>query len=220
MVSWHWCVITDHPHSVHSHQSILSRVHLRTRVISCLNSRNSSLTLKSRKSSITKTASSKRGLIRRVRLEVFPSSSTLTDTLLCSDFVKTAKPLQIQHIKSLLEGLGSSEAETRFTNARHLLCIAQGNRTETFGRVSVQPLTALINSRYLPVFDLARTSFALDSRQCRLVEASRSTHRYMGSRQGDMSAMGRCQHDSRSRSPVDATFQRRLLGPRTPRSTR
>jgi hypothetical protein len=32
----------------------------------------------------------------------------------------------MQYIKQLLEGLGTSDADVRFNNARHLLHIAQG----------------------------------------------------------------------------------------------
>ncbi|KAK4703245.1 hypothetical protein P7C70_g2979, partial [Phenoliferia sp. Uapishka_3] len=42
-------------------------------------------------------------------------------------FAETSKELQLSHIRSLLEGLSSSDPDVRFTNARHILYIAQGN---------------------------------------------------------------------------------------------
>ncbi|ORY85409.1 hypothetical protein BCR35DRAFT_302898 [Leucosporidium creatinivorum] len=44
-----------------------------------------------------------------------------------TEFINTAKDLQLEYIQQLLEGLKSLDAEIRFTNARHLLYIAQGS---------------------------------------------------------------------------------------------
>lgn len=57
------------------------------------------------------------------------SYTTLTTPPLASEhteFIKTPAPQQTAYIHSLLEGLSNPDAELRFTNARHLLYIAQG----------------------------------------------------------------------------------------------
>lgn len=43
-----------------------------------------------------------------------------------AEFIKTPKEQQLAYIQQLLDGLASPDAEVRFTNARHLLYIAQG----------------------------------------------------------------------------------------------
>ncbi|KAM0793066.1 hypothetical protein ACM66B_000552 [Microbotryomycetes sp. NB124-2] len=42
------------------------------------------------------------------------------------DFANSPKSVQLEHVHKLLEGLSNQDAEVRFTNARHLLYIAQG----------------------------------------------------------------------------------------------
>lgn len=54
-----------------------------------------------------------------------PSPRTQTDVD-TAEFIKTPKELQLAFIQELLDGLSSSDPDTRFNNARHLLYIAQG----------------------------------------------------------------------------------------------
>lgn len=51
---------------------------------------------------------------------------SLTTSADLVEFIKTPKEQQLEYIQRLLDGLSSPDAELRFTNARHLLYIAQG----------------------------------------------------------------------------------------------
>ncbi|KAK4054759.1 Factor arrest protein 11 [Microbotryomycetes sp. JL201] len=59
--------------------------------------------------------------------QVIDHKDSFVDSWTCAkEFANSPRDVQLEHVHKLLEGLSAQDAEIRFTNARHLLYIAQG----------------------------------------------------------------------------------------------